>query len=138
MKMLLSLLLVLLAVFYGTPRQACMCTAAAPSKTVVSTHACCKSERDVGADCMSRKSEFCRQKSCCGMGGKSVISLASSIRILTEYPNPVAEVFLPSWLGRAIIVTAPSERISQINRAPPRLTGMGTSKTYLYKQTFLI
>lgn len=34
--------------------------------------------------------------------------------------------------------STPTEYVACTNRAPPRLVGMGTSKTYLYKRTFLI
>ena len=138
MRSLLPLLLVLLAMFYGTPRQACMCTPpTTPEATTVSSHSCCKGESKLEIDCMSSKPGICKRSTCCGMTGKFTGGVASSISILPEHHVPVVKVLLPSWLCKATM-TAPPERISQINRAPPRLTGMGTSKTYLYQQTFLI
>jgi hypothetical protein len=137
MKSLLPLLLVLLAMFYGTPRQACMCSPASVPESTVASHSCCKRESKLEIDCMSSKPGICKRSTCCGMTGKFTGGVASSISILPEHQNPVVKVLLPSWLCKTTM-PAPPERISQINRAPPRLTGMGTSKTYLYKQTFLI
>ncbi len=137
MKSLLPLLLVLLAMFYGTPRQACMCAPAAVPAATVASHSCCKREIKLEIDCMSNKPGICNRSTCCGMTGKFTGGVASSISILPEHQDPVVKALLPNWLCNTP-TTAPPERISQINRAPPRLTGMGTSKTYLYKQTFLI
>jgi len=71
------------------------------------------------------------------MSGKFTAGLATSVSISPDYNQPMLKVVLPDWLSN-IPESTSTEKIAQMNRAPPRLVGMGTSKTYLFKRTFLI
>lgn len=71
------------------------------------------------------------------MGIDKTISLASSISILPESESFADSISILSDLPAFLIAVA-SDELEHPNRAPPRIRGMGTTKTYLYKQVFLI
>ncbi len=134
-KKLLTLLLMVFAMFYTTPRDGCVCSEAV-AKTDSSLHACCKRQSKIYC-CQSDNTGICKRNACCGMTGKFTAGLASSISILPESSKLFLKLVLSDWLS-ALGTSAPAQKIAQMNRAPPRLVGMGTSKTYLFKRTFLI
>lgn len=135
LKRLLPLLLIVLAMFYGAPRQACVCSDGA-QYSKPATHSCCKEE--ARRDCISDSHDIGTRSACCGMtGNKFSIGLAGSIVLLPDSNQKVEKVMFPDWLANVNVSTR-SERVLQLNRAPPHIAGMGTSKTYLHKRTFLI
>jgi hypothetical protein len=136
LKRLLPLLLIVLAMFYGTPRQSCMCSDAASTQSLNQTvHSCCKQE--VNNDCISSRQGICARSDCCGMTGKYTAALAGSISLLPNTNQIVGKVIFLTQLADIYVGTR-SERVHQLNRAPPHIVGMGTSKTYLHKRCFLI
>jgi hypothetical protein len=71
------------------------------------------------------------------MFGSFTGSLASSISILPDSNSFVIE----QSLGKAQFSKLSDfdrKTPANVNRAPPRLAGLGTNKTYLFKRTFLI
>lgn len=137
MKRLLPMLLVLFAMFYGTPRQECMCVESnVRTKSVEqASHRCCKAESV--SHCQSGGNFFGNAKGCCGMMGKSSPVLASQSDLQSNFEQlRLKMVVLLNLL--APCKSTRTDYVACTNRAPPRLTGMGTSKTYLFKRVFLI
>ncbi len=132
---LLPLLLIVLAMFFGTPRSSCVCSETPVATTKSAAHSCCEPETQT--HCNSDSHEICSGNACCGMKGKFMPGMANSLKILPNSNELVARAILPDWLSGMTFIS-PTEQIAPLNRAPPRLVGMGTSKTYLYKRTFLI
>lgn len=107
----------------------------AQTKSVAqASHSCCKA--DPVSHCDSTGKSFGNTKGCCGMMGNSATVLASSDLQSNFEQLRFKVVALVSLL--ASCKSTATEYVACTNRAPPRLTGMGTSKTYLYKRTFLI
>ena len=137
MKRLSVIFLMLLALFIAVPRQACACDEA-QVKTVNQQHSCCENQTSSSSchSTASREAVF-KHHSCCGIGIDKTISLASSISILPESESFADSISILSDLPAFLIAVA-SDAPAHPNRAPPRIRGMGTTKTYLYKQVFLI
>ena len=136
MKRLSVIFLMLLALFVAVPRQACACDEA--QATQKKQHSCCEKKESSGScDSSSSKEPVFKHHSCCGMGADKTISLANSISILPESESFADSISILSDLPAFLIAVA-SDAPAHPNRAPPRIRGMGTTKTYLYKQVFLI
>lgn len=137
MKRLLPMLLALLAMFYATPRLACMCGESNVQTSAVAQASpnCCKTYSI--PHCQTGKKFFGNTKGCCGMIGNSSPLLASRSYLQSNLEQvPFHVVTLISLV--APCKSTPTDYVVCTNRAPPRLTGMGTSKTYLFKRTLLI
>jgi len=136
-KRLAALLLILLALFIAVPRQACACNGGASHEA--SQRRCCCKKKVGQPSCHAAVSEHTVIKchSCCGIVGTEPIALSSSISILPEGEFSAVAISVLSDLPE-FLVSIGSDRPANPNRAPPRIRGMGTSKTYLYKRTFLI
>lgn len=132
MKRLSAIFLIILALFLGLPRQACACKASTP-QSASQAHACCKIEEP---SCHSYNRAAVKCGSCCGAASNQPVVLTSSINPQFEGELPVVELLF-FWLSQSY-VSKDGDSPANCNRAPPRLTGMGTNKTYLYKRTFLI
>lgn len=133
MKRLSAILLIILVLFLGLPRQACACnkvTRQSPRQE----HACCKIEKST---CHSSNRVAVKCNPCCGSVSNQPVALASSINPQLEGGLPVFHLLF-FWSAQSYISTNCDNSSANSNRAPPRLTGMGTNKTYLYKRTFLI
>ena len=137
MKRLSVIFLMLLALFIAVPRQACACDEA-QVKTVNQQHSCCENQTS-SSSChpSASKEAVFKQHSCCGMSADKTISLANSISILPESESLADSISVPGDLP-AFLIAIDSDAPAHPNRAPPRIRGMGTTKTYLYKQVFLI
>ncbi|MBA3991950.1 MAG: hypothetical protein C0469_00390 [Cyanobacteria bacterium DS2.3.42] len=146
------MLLVLLAMFYGTPRLVCFCYERTAS--IFQSMGCCSGETpQLEGDCCSGDAStkdfvaignraddapgtfMGKKKACCGMSGHAPLIVAGDLQcnwdhVQIKVVNTAA--FIAMW------GFTPREHVARINRAPPRLVGMGTSKTYLFKRVFLI
>lgn len=132
-KILITLFLSL-AIFHGIPRLSCACDALAiapPSKM----QSCC--EKEVKSDCCSDVVKISKSKSCCGMMSPVVPGLANSLSLLPDY-NPDLLALAFSENSDFLAGTHVADPLARLNRAPPWLKGIGSSKTYLYKRVFLI
>ena len=137
MQRLSALFLILLALFIGVPRQACACNEI--RQAVSQEHSCCKKESAQQPSCHATASDKAVTKchSCCGMAANKPIGLANSMSIMPEGEFSTVQVCLPKDQPE-FLLSIDSDSPAHQNRAPPRIRGMGTSKTYLYKRTFLI
>lgn len=134
MSRFLAVALIFLALFVGAPRKVCACNDA--GSQAVSTHSCC-SAKSKAACHTSDSQSITMSRSCCGMEAHYTPSLASSIHLLPECEYSAA-VQISIRDVSYFLSMFENEVLGHPNRAPPRLVGMGTSKTYLFKRTFLI
>lgn len=128
--------MLLLALFYAGPRVSCACA----QKVVVAApagkeHDCCK-EKSV-APCLSSQAQLSEAKGCCGMMGTASPAVASSIQLIGSPELERIKAFSP-FVGNAVEQLVYPGLSGNMNRAPPRIVGFGTSKTYLFKRTLLI
>ena len=141
LKKLLPLLLVVLAMFYSTPRDAyCGCNFAAAANVKSSAHSCCEGSEtptETQHSCMSSSPGISLSMDCCNMTRLEPITLANTLHLSSDDGQFLIRVVIHDWLFDKTL-QIPSSAVAQMNRAPPRLVGLGTSKTYLFKQTFLI
>jgi len=138
LKRLFPILLILLSVFYATPREACLCfeKSSITSSTSSSEHSCCKSQESM--QCVDMGASVKNVSNCCGMTGRSSPLVANSIDLMGGNSKELqVEIICPDRFG-TIAHQLCSEPIAYVNRAPPFLKGMGTSDTYLFKRTLLI
>lgn len=150
LKHLLPLLLVLLAFFYGTPKEACFCAQAPiPVKVEVSAHSCCQAvvrtisdehsccRPDNSVSCSKAGSSLYKTKDCCGMMGTSSPALANSIGLLNGMEYIKVNVICLDQMF-SLLRLEREQQVAYISRDPPRLRGFGSSDSYLYKRAFLI
>lgn len=117
------------------------------TKVVAAEHNCCKTEeRRIVRSCSESESTttisgnlnsigLC--KSCCGNMGNTLPALANSVKLLSAAKYlKVGLINISQFLNLRNVETR--EYVACVNRAPPRLGGLGSSKTYLFKQVFLI
>lgn len=64
-------------------------------------------------------------------------ALASSIQLIGSFEPDQIKVFSP-FIGSEVKTLVHQGPLANMNRPPPRLRGLGTSKTYLFKRTLLI
>lgn len=106
---------------------------------VVSEHDCCKTEVLEASvkSFQALNSSFQGLKNCCGMPGTKMPAIVNSLESFSESDDRQISInsIRPSVL---LDSTRCQSFVAEMNRAPPRLTGLGTSKTYLFKRTLLI
>jgi hypothetical protein len=132
MKRLSAIFLIILALFLGLPRQACACNEDKP-QSADQEHVCCKSKE---ASCHASNKAAIKCGSCCDAASSHPVALTSSIIPQFEGQPPVLQLLF--FVSTQPYISRDDDSPANSNRAPPRLTGMGTNKTYLYKRTFLI
>jgi hypothetical protein len=153
----LSFHLLLIVIVCGSlaPRQVCLCTVPNDysnqnqnqsqsqnknlSREASFDHGCCK--RAVRGDfngTLDHGTGIRQCRDCCGKIAKHNQSLAGDLRLESQSDSPAADRCLVALQNSDSFKTILRQRPSACNRAPPGLTGMGSSKTYLYKRSFLI
>ncbi len=137
MKKLVPLLLLLIAVFYGTPQLSCICKQEAVLPVASSDiHECCKGQEQ--SPCLATNEHLSKNHSCCGMVKDAKAAMGSLVKSVTNLKSEKATFY------RAFDTLAQQEQslclvsAYDMNRAPPRVRGLGTSDTYLFKRTLLI
>lgn len=150
LKRILALLLVVLALPSGVQHPCCCCHQAevvattqgdchelmALAPIAASRHSCCRM-RSTDIAVLDTDNGLQGFKSCCGMMGQRLPATANSIEMLGHHEKARTNKCIPITLvGSGSF--ALDESVSQVNRAPPRLRGFGSSDTYLFKRTLLI
>lgn len=146
LKRVVPLFLALLALLSVLQHPACCCQ---PEPRIRSQaiqakeHDCCNEGENMHSHCEGSvfasplNASLFLMKDCCGMINMKTLALANSFDLLskagelTASSNPSSPAFLGS-------LDDSRDFVPETNRAPPRLIGFGTSKTYLFKRTLLI
>ena len=163
LKRITPLLLVVLALLSLVQRPACCCqqTEALPQSAAAGTdcksgqagdcqqsfpaerllaasaHSCCQVKPAVTSSSPCPSGYIQALKHCCGMIGQPAIATATSLPLSGHQGQPRSErCFTLNFI--ALTALACRQGQSLVNRAPPRLSGFGTSDTYLFKRTLLI
>ena len=147
MHQILITFLLALALFHGMPRLSCACNVgladASATQSAVQNpaqasvaqhHSCCEKTGDAAA---CNGIQFSQSKPCCGMMSPASPGLATSLSLLPDY-NPTLVVVELANKSSLELEPASAQKLSRLNRAPPWQKGIGSSKTYLYKHSFLI
>lgn len=132
----MPLLLLLLALFYGVPREACSCAQKPDTSTAVAAeHSCCTPNKM--ESCGASGPLLSKVKDCCGMMGQTTPAIASSIGLLSDIEHLTVKLV---DLARTFSFIDPEQNkhIAYVSRDPPYLRGFGSSDSYLYKRVFLI
>lgn len=73
-------------------------------------------------------------KPCCGMVDRGSLALANTLRISSNTSPPLVRLTSFNFVAELHSTTF----VARINRAPPYLRGLGSSETYLFKQSLLL
>jgi len=133
---ILPLLLALIAVLSLAPHPVCACSErSATSATITGDHSCC----DAGSAprCVETSTSIGDISSCCGRLANGVLFVATSVPLFDDCDRFEVRVSLPALAACALSV-ASHDPLVNAPRAPPAVTGLGSSKTYLFKRVLLI
>ncbi len=143
MKKLVPFLMMLLVLFWAAPHAGCLCKASAPKENkgravfveAQSEHSCCQGR--MTTSCKLPDTSFSNSRNCCGMNGYCLPMANNSPYPAGQIEQANFQIALPCSFDN-LQSTVHRLQTSKTNRAPPYIVGLGSSKTYLFKQTLLI
>lgn len=139
LKRIWTLLLVVLALLSVVQHPSCCCLQSQVASTpVTEEHSCCQQQ---SASNSQNGSQYWlgNSRSCCGIVGRLLPATANSIDLLgLSEEFRIKKVCASTLVAELVNDHIPIDSLGWANRAPPRLKGLGTSDTYLFKRTLLI